>query len=337
MIVVMPDARTEGPAEIEQDVFGDRAEMRSFQAKAQTDIPSEIWERADALMVWGGLRCDKEMLDRARNVKLILRMGVGFDALDIEEAGRRGVPACNVPDYGTTDVADHAIGLMLSLTRGIVQVHNRIVKDPVGNWSTINIPQMRRVRGATFGLVGCGRIGTAAGLRAKAFGMKVIFYDPYVFDGKDQSLGFERKGTLQELMSEADVVSVHTPLTPETDSMINDQAISLMKADAILITTARGRVVDLDAVSDALKSNRIGGAGLDVLPKEPPDPEHPLFLALKNGEGWTSGRVVVTSHVAWFSPDGERDCRSKAAQTVINYLVDGVLKNCVNSDYLSRG
>ena len=334
MIVVMPDSRTSGSAEIEQAVFGDRAEMKSFQAPTQADIPEEIWKNADALMIWGRLRCDKEMLDRAKNVKLILRMGVGFDALDIEEAGKRGIPACNVPDYGTTDVADHAIGLMLSITRGIVQVHNSLASDPVGNWTTINIPQMRRVRGATFGVVGCGRIGTAAGLRAKALGMNVIFYDPYVLDGKDQSVGFVRIESLEDLLREADVVSVHTPLTPETDCMINGQAISCMKKDAILITTARGRVVDLDAVTDALKTNRIAAAGLDVFPKEPPDPEHMLFTALRNGEEWTVGRVVVTSHVAWFSPDGARDCREKAARTVINYLADGVLKNCVNVDFL---
>ena len=139
MIVVMPDARYAGAAEIEQAVFGDRATIKPFQAPTQADISDEVWESADALMVWGRLRCDKEMLDRAKNVKMILRMGVGFDALDIEEAGKRGIPACNVPDYGTTDVADHAIGLMLSLTRGIVQVHNNIVADPVGNWETINI------------------------------------------------------------------------------------------------------------------------------------------------------------------------------------------------------
>lgn len=336
MIVVMPDARTAGPAEIEQAVFGDRAEIKSFQASAQADIPDAVWEQAEALMVWGRLRCDKEMLDRARNTRLILRMGVGFDALDIEEAGRRGIPACNVPDYGTTDVADHAIGLMLSLTRGIVQTHNRLVDDPVGGWKNIDIPQMRRVRGATFGIVGCGRIGAAAGLRAKALGMNVIFYDPHVPDGKDQSLGFERRNTLAGLLGEADVVSVHTPLTPETDGMIDGRAISRMKPDAILITTARGRVVDLDAVTDALRAGRIAAAGLDVLPKEPPEPDHLLFAALKAGADWTVGRVVVTSHVAWFSPDGARDCREKAARTVIGYLADGILKNCVNEHVLKR-
>ncbi|MEK9722716.1 MAG: C-terminal binding protein, partial [Rhodospirillaceae bacterium] len=167
MIVVMPDARHAGAADIEQNVFGDRAEIRPYQAQTLDDIPEADWQAAQALMIWGRLRCDAAMLDRAPNVKMIIRMGVGFDALDIEEAGKRGIPACNVPDYGTTDVADHAIGLMLGLTRGFVQVHNKIVADPVGNWTPIDIPVMRRVRGTTFGLVGAGRIGTAAGLRAK--------------------------------------------------------------------------------------------------------------------------------------------------------------------------
>jgi len=337
MIVVMPDARFAGEAVIEQEIFGSRAKLIPFQAPTQADIPADVWESAEALMIWGRMPCDKAMLDRCPNMRLIIRMGVGFDALDIEEAGKRGIPACNVPDYGTTDVADHAIGLMLGLTRGIVQRHNDIAADPVGNWKVMDIPVMRRSRGTTFGIVGCGRIGTAAGLRAKALGMNVIFYDPYVLDGKDQSVGFERRETLEDLLREADVISVHTPLTPETNGMINGQAISCMKETAILITTARGEVCDLDAVTDALKNNRITAAALDVLPQEPPDPDHPLFVALRNNEDWTIGRVIVTSHVAWFSPDGARDNREKAARTVINYLADGVLKNCVNEEFLVKG
>ena len=337
MIVVMPDARYSGAADVEQAVFGERAEIRLFQAASQDEVPAEDWEAAEALMIWGRRRCDAAMLDRAPKARLIIRMGVGFDALDIEEAGRRGIPACNVPDYGTTDVADHAIGLTLSLTRGIVQVHNKIVADPVGNWTSVDIPIMRRLRGSTFGIVGCGRIGTAAGLRAKAFGMNVIFYDPYVPDGKDQSVGFERRGSLEAMLREADVVSVHTPLTAETEGMIDRRAISAMKDSAILISTSRGKVCDLDAVTEALQDNRIAAAGLDVLPEEPPDPAHPLFQALKAGEAWTVGRVVVTSHVAWFSPDGAHDAREKAAQTVISYLADGVLRNCVNQQFLAAG
>jgi len=337
MLVVMPDALRAGAAEIEQNVFGQRAEIRAYQAESQADIPPKVWMDADALMIWGRLRCDKEMLERVPNCKIVIRMGVGFDAIDIEEAGNRGVPACNVPDYGTTDVADHAIGLMLGLTRGIVQNHNALVRDPVDNWKSIDIPMMRRIRGLTFGVIGCGRIGTAAGLRAKALGMNVIFFDPFVEDGKDQSVGFQRRSTLDDLLREADIISIHTPLTNETTNLINEQTISLMKKDAILITTARGKVVDLDAITAALKSNRIAAAAFDVLPEEPPDPEHALFTALKNGEKWTIGRVIVTPHVAWYSPDGVHSVREKAAQTVINYLTGGILKNCVNGHFLKTG
>ena len=337
MLVVMPDARHSDAAEIEQNVFGQRAEIRAYQADSQADIPSEVWKSADALMIWGRIHCDKEMLERVPNCKIVIRMGVGFDAIDIEEAGNRGIPACNVPDYGTTDVADHAIGLMLSLTRGIVQNHNALAEDPVGNWRSIDIPMMRRIRGSNFGIIGCGRIGTAAGLRAKALGMNVIFYDPFAGDGKDQSIGFHRHSTLEELLREADIISIHTPLTNETNALINKQTISFMKKNAILITTARGKVVDLDAITDALKSGRIAAAALDVLPEEPPNPAHPLFAALKRGEAWTIGRVIVTPHVAWYSPDGAHDARKKAAQTIINFLTNGILKNCVNKHFLNSG
>jgi len=118
--------------------------------------------------------------------------------------------------------------------------------------------------------------------------------------------------------------------------MINGQTLSCMKPDAILINTSRGEVVDLDAVTEALRSNRIAAAGLDVLPQEPPDPDHPLFRALKNREDWTDGRVIVTPHAAWYSVDGARDCREKAARTVINYLTGGPLRNCVNAEFLKN-
>ncbi len=335
MLIVMPDARFDGAADFEQAVVGNRGEVRVFKAASLDDIPGDVWPAIDGLMVWGRIPCDAAMLDRAGNARIVVRMGVGFDAIDIEEAGRRGVVACNVPDYGTTDVADHAIGLMLSLTRGIVRHHMNLVDEPVAKWKGIDTPVVRRARGATFGLVGRGRIGTAAGLRAKALGMEVIFYDPYIPDGGDQAVGFGRRESLEDLLRDSDVVSCHTPLTEETRGMINGQALSCMKPHAILINTSRGEVVDVDAVTEALIANRIAAAGLDVLPQEPPDPDHPLFRALKNRDAWTDGRVVVTPHAAWYSPDGARDCREKAALTVINYLTGGPLRNCVNEQYLA--
>ncbi len=336
MLILMPDARFDGPAEIEQEEVGDRAEVKVFKAERLDDIPDEVWGAADGMLLWGRIDCDAAMLDRTPNLRVVTRMGVGFDVIDLERAGECGVAACNVPDYGTTDVADHAIGLMLSLTRGIVRHHARISEDPVRNWRAIDSPVMTRARGRVFGIVGRGRIGTAAGLRAAAFGMRVIFYDPYLPDGADLSVGFERCETLEELLETADVVSIHTPLTPETEGMINGQTLARMKPEALLINTSRGPVVDLDAVTEALRANKIGAAGLDVVPAEPPDPAHPLFKALKAGEDWTQGRVVVTPHAAWYSPDGSRDLRQKAVRTVINYLTGGPLRNCVNEAFLKR-
>lgn len=334
MLLVMPDARFDGPAEFEQAAVGDRAEVRVFKAQALEDIPDDVWAATDGLLVWGRVRGNAAMFDKAPKARIVVRMGVGFDALDIEEAGKRGIVACNVPDYGTTDVADHAIGLMLGLTRGIVRHHTNLVDEPIAKWKGIDTPVVRRLRGTTFGLVGRGRIGTAAGLRAKALGMDVIFYDPYLPDGSDQAVGFGRRESLEDLLRDADIVSCHTPLTEETRGMINGQALSCMQPHAILINTSRGEVVDVLAVTEALKSGRIAAAGLDVLPVEPPEPDHPLFAALKAREPWTDGRVIVTPHAAWYSPDGARDCREKAALTAINYLTGGPLRNCVNEQFL---
>ncbi|MDA0662707.1 MAG: C-terminal binding protein [Proteobacteria bacterium] len=336
MLIVMPDARFEGDAEFEQAVIGNRADLKVYKANALDDIAPDVWAATDALMIWGRIRCDRAMLDLVPNCRVVVRMGVGFDAIDIAAAGARGIAACNVPDYGTTDVADHAIGLMLSLTRGIVRHHTALVDEPVAQWKAIDTPVVRRARGLTYGVVGCGRIGTASGLRAKALGMRVVFYDPNLPDGADQAVGFERVESLEDLLRTADVVTLHTPLTETTRGMINGQTLSCMKPDAILINTSRGEVVELDAVTEAVKSGRIAAAGLDVLPQEPPDLDHPLFRALKNREAWTIGRIVVTPHAAWYSPDGARDCREKAARTVINYLTGEPLRNCVNREFLKN-
>ena len=336
MLIIIPDARFDGPADIEQEAAGEAVEVRPYQAKSLDDIPDEVWAEADGMLIWGVLRCDRALLDRTPKLRVVSRMGVGFDVIDIEECGRRSIPACNVPDYGTTDVADHAIGLMLALSRGIVRHHEALREDPVGNFRAIGTPIMRRLRGRTFAIIGLGRIGTAAGLRARAFGMRVMFYDPYLLDGADLAVGFERCESLEELLGEADVVSCHTPLTEETRGMINGQTLSVMKQDAILINTSRGEVVDVDAVTVALKENRIAAAGLDVLPQEPPDPKQELFRALKTREAWTVGRVILTPHAAWFSPDGATDLRSKAARNLAVYLAGGPIRNVVNQDHLAQ-
>ena len=184
------------------------------------------------------------------------------------------MPVCNVPDYGTTEVADHAIALMLSLRRGIATYDAGPDRRSEGRLELRRGAAGRAVcKGATFGVVGLGRIGLAAARRAAAFDMRVVFYDPYLLNGVDLATGYERVDSLAALAAISDVLSIHAPLTDETRGMIGAACFAAAKPGLVLVNTARGPIVDLDALTDALRSGKLAGAALDVLPKEPADPD----------------------------------------------------------------
>lgn len=267
------------------------------------------------------------------NLRVLVRMGVGYDCLDIARWGRAGVAVCNVPDYGTSEVADHAIALMLALTRGTAAYQARLVAG--GTWGWGGAPCVRRLRGAVFGVVGLGRIGLAAALRARAFGMELAFYDPYAPNGLEITVGARRVDSLHELMATSSVVSVHAPLGPETRGIIGRAALDAANRELVLVNTARGAIVDVDALSDALEAGRIAGAALDVLPEEPIPADHRMLRALRDGAAWAAGRVVLTPHAAFYSPDALADMRFKAFEVVLRYLRDGRLTNCVNREFLA--
>lgn len=266
--------------------------------------------------------------------RIAVRSGVGFDNIDTAGWGARKIPACNVPDYGTTEVADHAIGLMLALTRGTSAYSAELVANGAVDWHFSKAPLVRRHKGATFGIVGLGRIGLAAARRAAAFDMKVVFYDPHLLSGVDLSTGYERVHSLAELMGRADVVSVHAPLSEETRKLLGADAFAAAKPGLILVNTARGPIVDLDALEAALRNGTVAGAGLDVLPSEPGDLDHPLLAAWRRREAWIANRLIVTPHAAFYSPAAMRDLRLKSIEVVHAYLAEGRLTNCVNSEYL---
>jgi lactate dehydrogenase-like 2-hydroxyacid dehydrogenase len=270
------------------------------------------------------------------NCKIAVRAGVGFDNLDRPGWGSQGVPVCNVPDYGTTEVADHAIALMLSLARGTAPYHRMLSKAPREGWRFADAPLIRRLRGAVFGVIGLGRIGTAAALRAQAFGMQIVFFDPHLPSGVELALGFQRVHDLKELTSQADVLSIHTPLDESTHGLINQNLLHHSKPGQILVNTARGQIVDLDAVHEALESEKLGGAGLDVLPEEPANPAHPLIQAYQEQATWLEGRLILTPHAAFYSPSSVEDLRRKSFEVTQNYLSKKILLNCVNSEYLRR-
>jgi phosphoglycerate dehydrogenase-like enzyme len=243
---------------------------------------------------------------------------------------------CNVPDYGTTEVADTAIAMMLTFARGTAALDAALRADLAAGWTHTHNVTARRLRGACYGVIGLGRIGTASALRARAFGMNVAFYDPLLPNGAELAFGFTRARTLPELLGMADVVSIHSPLTKETRSMINGEAIAAMKPGAYLLNTARGPICDTRAVLDGLKSGKLAAAGLDVLPSEPASATDPLVAAWQLNEPWLRGRLLLNPHAAFYSPNSLADLRRKATETAFYYLRDGKLDNCVNAEYLKN-
>ena len=336
MLILMPDAQFDDDAQAERDVLGGDYEVRVHRERRAESIPDQLWAQADAIICYHEVPHRADLIDRLERCRIIVRAGVGYDQIDVEAAARRGIPVCNVPDYGTTEVADHAIALMLGLARGLVSYHLRLLADPHAGWHWSGAPLVRRLRGTRFGVIGLGRIGLAAARRAAALDMRVAFHDPYHPDGAERAVGYERCASLEELLGTADVVSLHCPLTPETRNLINERTLALMQPHALLINTARGALVDIDALDAALKAGRIAGAGLDVLPEEPPDPQHPLLQAFKRREPYVDGTLLLTPHAAWASAAGRADLRAKSARTVKQYLEDGVLRNCVNQTWLSE-
>jgi phosphoglycerate dehydrogenase-like enzyme len=300
------------------------------RASAAKDIAAEDWRAADAVVAYYKLAYDAAIAARLTTCRILVRAGVGTDNVDLAAFGARGIPVCNVPDYGTGEVADHTIALILALTRGIVEFHRGIAADPVGGWDWRRWPApVRRLKGQKLLLVGYGAIGRAVARRAASLDLSVGFYDPYAPPGL-----VTLYDTLEAGLAEADIVSLHAMLTPETHGLIDACRIAGMKRGAILINTARGALVDLDALNEGLASGLIGAAALDVLENEPPDPAHPLFRALKGDASWLRGRLILTPHAAFLSADSIVDMRRKAVETAMTYLRTGQLVHCVNGAQL---
>ncbi|KAL4874291.1 C-terminal binding protein [Aspergillus karnatakaensis] len=271
-------------------------------------------------------------LDLFPSLKVLVRMGVGYDRVDRVALAKRGVTLCNVPDYGTCEIADHAVALALSLRRGIILHHDKQRGNPPAEWTYIETPLVSRIQGATFGVLGLGLIGTAVALRAKAFGWNVLVYDPFVPNGVDKSFGVERTRDLKALFQRSTTVSVHCPSTPQTQKLVGYELLSLMPKGGILINTSRGEVVNLDDVERCLRQGILAGVGLDVVPDEPipvEGPVHPLLQAYRDQEDWLVGRMAVTPHSAYHSPESLFDIRVKTAETMRDVLINGLKVNII--------
>jgi len=325
--VVITDFLDHSP-DAERGILGDLASIECLCAHHEEELAGRI-EDADAVMIYHCLKFTAQSVNRLKQCKLIVRCGVGYDNVDFKAARARGIPVANVPDYGTEEVADSAIGMALSLTRGISML-NSLLRSEGGDWSYSHAAPLPRLRSRVFGIVGLGRIGSAAALRAKALGMDVVYYDPYAPDGRDKSLGIRRVENLDELLAAVHVLSMHCPLTSETRHLINADTIEKMPRGSYLVNTSRGAVVDTSAIPAAIESGRLAGAAIDVLEHEPPAPNDPLIKAWRDPHHPAHHRLIVNPHSAFYSEQGLMDMRIKGAEACRRALLGLPLRNVVN-------
>lgn len=256
-------------------------------------------------------------LDRLPALRVVATCSVGFDHVDVEAAERRGIWVCSVPDYCVEEVADHALALALSLLRGVVLLDREV---RAGGWDWKAAGELRRIRGTRLGVVGLGRTGRALVERAAALGFEVWGTDPALADETIETAG-ARPAPLRALLAACHAVSLHVALTAETEGLLGAEELALMPDGAILVDTARPQLVDLEALRRELESGRLGGAALDVIPVEPPTPEHPA-------PAWP--RLVVTPHVAWYSAEADEACHTRPVLSVRAVLEGRVPDGAVN-------
>lgn len=304
------------------------ATVEALDGYSEDDLAGRI-ETADAIMMYHNLSLTRRTIERLDRCRLIVRCGAGIDNVDHAFARTRGITVANVPDYGTEEVADSAIAMMLALVRG-VNLYNVRLRDRPDPWMYTVAGPIHRLRGRTFGVVGLGRIGTAAALRAKALGMEVAFYDPYKPDGYDKALGVRRCESARELFAASHVLSLHSPLTEETRHLVNAESLAWLPPGAYLVNTARGGIVDTTALPDALASGQLAGAGIDVLVGEPPVADHPLLVAWRDPTHPAYERLIVNPHAAFYSVEGLLDMRTKGTDACRRALLGMPLRNVVN-------
>jgi len=271
---------------------------------------------AEAMFVYSGV-IDDAVVQQLPRCRLLVRCGSGYDNIDVAAARSRGINVAYVPGYGTDDVAEHALALMMACSRRLVSVNLEVRR---GGWPTYaEIGPMRRLRGSTLGLVGFGRIAKRLGQLASGLQMRIVAHDPHVPDEAFAAAGVARV-TLSELAAVSDVISLHAPLGPATVAMVDASFLDRVKPGTMLVNTGRGELVDEHALIASLQRGQLGGAGLDVLTREPPDRWNPL-LTLPN--------VVMTSHSAAFTEEALAAVRSLAIDEVLRVFAGEEPKNPV--------
>ena len=318
MKIVILDGRALNPGDLSYDCINPFGDVDLYQ---HTDSKEETIARiGDAqIVLTNKVPITEDILSACPNIRLICVLATGYNIVDCDAAARRQIPVCNVPSYGTAAVAQFTLALMLELCHRI-GLHDAVVHD--GKWCRCSnfcfwdTPQME-LGGKTIGIIGFGRIGQAVARLAAAFGMNVLAYSrtQRPVEGLDV-----KYVDLDTLLANSDFVSLHCPLFPETEKLINKQTISKMKDGAFLINTSRGGVLDEQAVADALRSGKLAGAAVDVVSQEPMKEENPLL---------TAPNCIITPHIAW-APTESRQRLLDCVVENIRCFLKGTPQNVVN-------
>lgn len=313
--------------DLEADILGDDVEVDFFATTDESRFSPERLARLDALMVWGA-RLGARSIAHLTRCRGVVRYGVGYEKIDVAALTKAGIPFANNPDYGTEEVADHAVAMILSLHRRLWE-HDARARRYASGWQVHSLKPLSRSNRTIVGLVGVGRIGTAVVNRLKPFGFHIIGFDPGQPPGHEKAVGYERVDRLDDLLARSDVVSLHCPATSQTRGMFDAARLARLKPGAILVNTARGELLaDLDVLEAALRSGHLAAAAIDTLAEEPPG-NHPLLAAWRDREDWLAGRLVITPHNAFYSDHAVTEMRTNAARTVRILLDEGRLRNRV--------
>ena len=320
-LVVISDSPFE-TSDKEQSILGKiGATVRKFNCSVESQV---IDVARDAHLVM----CDaspvsRKVISNLRKAVGIVEYGIGYNNIDVDAATENGIVVCNVPDFMTSEVADHAVALALALARKLNQI---LPSTCTGEWNWRRFRPMHALDSMTAGIVGFGNLGRRTAERFRAFGMKTLAYDRYVLPETIEKLG-TKPTSLQELLSASDIISIHVPLTNDTHHLLGEKELAMMKPSAILVNTSRGSVIDQDALLHSLRSRQIAAAGLDVLASEPPDSSEPL-LKLDN--------VIVTPHIGWYSEQSSVRLQEYAALEAERILTSRTPKHPVNPQVLSK-
>jgi D-3-phosphoglycerate dehydrogenase len=302
VIAYAPLEEAEVELEVLREAGFDVAAVDSFA----TPEARELLRTADALMV-KLQRVPEPLLDQLKQCRIVTRVGTGYDTIDTDAAACRGIWVTNVPDYSIDEVSTHALTLMLALNRNL---HAHLVATANGDWRYLPDPPIKRLNGMKVGVLGAGRIGGAMIRKSRGIGLRVIAHDPFIPEEAIEANGAEPVD-FDTLMRASDFLSLHVPLMDATRGLIDANALDKMKPTAYLINTARGEVVDVNAVVRAVRSQSIAGAALDVFPEEP--------LPL-DSDVIREPRILVTPHIGWASEEAAVDVRRRGAEDVVRVL-----------------